>query len=106
MFEKLKLRLHERIQKGTIESNLNGERVLMKRTGFPRDWYRVYPPVILQEDGTLKWNVINFIFGGKNNLIRLIMILVVMALFFLYLYNIFSGLQDIINLPCVKSCLG
>ena len=104
MLNKLKKKMFEKIGEDAIESYLDGEKVLMKKGGFPKDWNRFYPPVE-KVNGELKWNLKNFIFGGKNNLIRLIMILGVITLFFLYLYSVFSTFQNIIDMPCVQSCL-
>lgn len=54
------------------EGNVNQEEVIFKRSTFPLigDWARIYP--VINEDGS--WNFINLIFGGKKNLIRLLIV--------------------------------
>jgi len=88
MFEKLKQRLLERIERDAMKSECTyhinkgskkrpeivsiTETVYMKRSKMPLtgDWQRIYPPV--NEDGS--WNLVNLIFGGKKNLIKLIFV--------------------------------
>ena len=91
MFEKLKQSLLERIERDAVKSEMTyrfkknsepiTETVYMKRSKTPLtgDWQRIYPPV--NEDGS--WNIINLIFGGKKNLIRLICVggIIAMVLF-------------------------
>lgn len=64
-----------------IDSEPITETVYMKRSKTPLvgDWQRIYPPV--NEDNS--WNLINLIFGGKKNLIRLLFVsgLVALVLF-------------------------
>ena len=81
MFNKLKKLMMERIEKDTVKSsmcwtdkkgNVIEETVIMKRDKAPLvgDWGRIYPPV--NEDNS--WNIINLLFGGKKNLIKLLII--------------------------------
>jgi len=90
MFENLKTKLLDRIEKDAVKSEMTyrptkkaepiTETVYVKRSKIPfiGDWSRIYPPV--NEDGT--WNLTNLIFGGRKNLIKLIFIagLVIAAL--------------------------
>jgi hypothetical protein len=107
MFEKLKQKLLERIERDAMKSECTyrptknsepiTETVYMKRSKMPLtgDWQRIYPPV--NEDGS--WNFINLIFGGKKNLIRLIFIgaLIAMVLFgFSELFNYIDYLKGLI----------
>jgi len=92
MLEKLKQRLLERIERDAVKSqctytpvsfwsgkkgNPITETVYMKRSHLPLvgDWARIYPPVT--EDG--KWNFVNLVFGGKKNLIKLLIISVIVG---------------------------
>ena len=109
MFERLKRQLLERVQKNCVEIpdvtyvDKNGvthtETILLKRSDLPLvgDWVRVYPPVEEKEDGTLKFNLINLFFGGKKNLIRLIILMGIgaMVLFaFKELFNQYEALAS------------
>jgi hypothetical protein len=94
--------LQRRIEKNAIKVNVNGEDILMKKSGLLiKDWHRFHPPI--NEDGS--WNWMNFLFGGKSNLVNLLTILGIIALLFIGLGEIFSGMQRIIDTPCVQSCL-
>lgn len=97
-----KEKLQKRLEKNAIKVNVNGEDILMKKSGLlTKEWHRFHPPI--NEDGS--WNWINFIFGGKYNLVNLLAILGIIALLFLGLNQIFTSLQSIIDTPCVQSCL-
>ena len=97
-----KEKLQRRIEKNAIKINLNGEEILLKKSGIlAKDWHRFHPPI--NEDGT--WNWLNFLFGGKSNFINLIAILVIIALLFIGIGEIFSGMQKILDAPCVQSCI-
>jgi len=50
------------------------------------DWQRIYPPV--NEDGT--FNIVNLIFGGRKNLIRLLFVLGLITIVLL-------GYKDLFN---------
>lgn len=111
MFEKFKARLLEKIEKNAIKSELSWidkegnehiDIVYLKRSKLPLgDWGRIYPPI--DENG--KTNRINLIFGGKRNLIKLLVILGLVALFFLAYYEIASQYTYMRNLPCVQVCI-
>ena len=107
MFEKLKQKLLERIERDAVKSEMTyrltkdsepvTETVYMKRSKMPLvgDWGRIYPPV--NEDGS--WNIVNLIFGGKKNLIKLAVIaaIVGMVLFeFNHLFNVIEHLRELI----------
>lgn len=109
---KLKEKLQRKIEKNTIKSELSWidkegvshtEEVILKRSKFPiiGDWGRIYPP--LNEDGS--WNLINFFFGGRKNLIRLLIILGIVLMVFYGIYDLLQQCQVIANNLCVKSCL-
>lgn len=111
MFENLKEKLLERIEKDAAKSGMTyhlnkgtkkrpkivaiTETVYIKRSKIPfvGDWGRIYPPV--NEDGS--WNIINLIFGGKKNLIKLIAVAAIigMVLFeFNHLFNVIEALRE------------
>jgi len=95
--------LQKRIEEGAIKSVLNGEIVYLKKSKLPLigDWARIYPPI--NENGSINW--INLLFGGKKNLIRLLMIFTLIVIVFLGFYQIFSSYEAFRNIPCVKSCI-
>ena len=94
--------MQRRIEKNAIKININGEEILLKKSGIlTKDWHRFHPPI--NEDGT--WNWLNFFFGGKSNLINLIAILVIIALLFIGIGEIFSDMKTILDTPCVQSCI-
>jgi len=94
--------MQRRIEKNAIKININGEDVLLKKSGlFVKEWHRFHPPI--NEDGS--WNIKNLIFGGKANLVNFIVIMIIMAMLLIGLGEIFSGMQHIIDTPCVQSCI-
>lgn len=87
MLEELKKTLQEKIETNAVKSEMtwtksNGEQVTeqvyLKRSRIPLvgDWARVYPP--LNEDGS--WNIVNLIFGGKQNFWKLVGIMFILFL--------------------------
>lgn len=94
MFESFKNRLKNKIEKNAVKSNLNwtdgegehSEEVLLKRSKTPLigDWGRIYPPV--NEDGS--WNLMNLIFGGRRNFIRLVIIFGMLSLIYFWVLSI------------------
>lgn len=88
--EGLKRSIFEKTAKNTIESELEGERVLMKYGGLPglKDWHRIYPPVI-EVDNKLKWIPINLVFGGRRNFVRLLYIIGFILIAFYGVSNLF-----------------
>lgn len=104
MFEKLKQKLLDRIEKDAVKSDMTyhlnkgtkkhpriksiTETVYIKRSKMPLtgDWQRIYPPV--NEDGT--FNIVNLIFGGRKNLIRLLFVLGLITIVLL-------GYKDLFN---------
>jgi hypothetical protein len=108
----IKESLKNRIERNAIKSTLtyekrNGEleteEVLIKRSNFPLigDWQRIYPP--LNEDGST--NYTNLIFGGKKNLIKLILVLIVVGLFLYGAYDILHQSKVLMENPCVLNCM-
>jgi len=88
MFKKFKERLQKRIEINAIkipkaewkdkDGNIHIEDIVLKRSKFPLigDWGRIYPP--LNEDGNINW--INVLLGGKQNLIKLIVVMLIIAM--------------------------
>jgi len=97
--ENWKWKLKRRIEQGAIKVNVNGEEILLKKSKIlpfkwsPRQWTEIHPPI--NEYGKINW--MNFLFGGKTNLIKLIMILAVIGMLLL-------GLVEIFNSDCVQWC--
>ena len=113
MLEKLKQSFRDRIERDAVKSEMTyhinkgtknnpnriaiTETVYIKRSKIPLigDWARIYPPV--NEDGS--WNIINLIFGGKKNLLKLLGVsaIIAMVLFeFKYLFNYIEALKELI----------
>jgi len=99
MFEVFKEKLLERIERDTVKSELTyrpdknkpyttTETVYLKRSKIPLigDWARIYPPI--NENGSL--NIANLIFGGKKNLIKLILLGAVVAMVLMGYYELFN----------------
>lgn len=112
MFEGLKKIMQRKIEVNTVKSELTWkatggklktETVLLKRSKLPvlGDWGRIYPPV--NEDGT--WNIMNLVFGGKRNLIKLIILCAIIGLLLYGISEILSGCRVITENPCVQNCI-
>jgi hypothetical protein len=117
MFEKFKKTIQERIERNGVKiPNItwtekvgkdelgnpkyitHTEDIILKRSTLPLigDWMRIYP--VLNEDGKTNW--INLLFGGKKNLVRLLIILglVAMMLFAYYeIFNQYGALREMCN---------
>jgi len=83
------------LKEGTLKDELPEdtkvtEVVYIKRSLLPLgDWARIHPP--LKENG--KVNLVNLIFGGKKNLIKLLLVLGIIAMVFIQFYNNFQEIQ-------------
>lgn len=110
MFDNLKEKLLDRIERDAVKSEMTykptkdsepiTETVYMKRSKLPLvgDWARIYPPV--NEDNT--WNIVNLVFGGKKNLIKLLLVLglvAVVLLGFNEMFNYISVLEETCTNP-------
>lgn len=111
MFELLKQKMLERQERDSVKSLLTyrpdknsnetiTEEVIMKRSKLPLvgDWGRVYPPV--NEDGS--WNIPNLLFGGRKNLIKLILIGIVVAMVIMGYKDLFNYIS-VLEETCPKS---
>lgn len=114
MFDNLKDKFRERIEKNAIKltnvewkdqhNKTHREDVIyIKRSTFPLigDWGRIYP--VVNEDNS--WNLTNLIFGGKKNLIKFLVIVTIVGFALFEFNNLFNYIEQLNNLPCVKSCL-
>ena len=68
---------------------INDEKVYLRKDWL--GWHVVYP--IRNEDGS--WNWFNFLFGGKANLITLIIILVLAAFLLFGVSTMFASCRDL-----------
>jgi len=100
--ERMKLNLHNRIKKGTIEVDAGGERVLLKKGRFGK--YRIIVPPVIETDGKLKFIWINFLFNGWGNLVKLIGILVIAGLVYSSVHNLFVQYAKLAGNLCYTSC--
>lgn len=103
--ETIKLGIQKRTEKNAVKvpnvsyrdlkGNVITEDIVIKRSNLPLigDWNRVYP--VLNEDGS--WNLINTIFGGKRNLIKLLVILGIVAMILLAFSEFFSQYEALKN---------
>lgn len=76
----------------TIE--LNGEKIHLKKDYFG---YRIIHPY-RNEDGTINW--LNLLFGGKKNLVSLILYMLIVFLFYMGINEIISAYKIIAANPC------
>jgi hypothetical protein len=102
MFENLKRKLQERIERNGVKipnisytdkkGKVYTEDIILKRDTLPLigDWSRIYPPVYENENGELKFNLMNLIFGGKRNFVKLLIILVIVGMVLLAFKEIFN----------------
>ena len=109
MFENLKTKLLDRIERDAVKSEMTyrptkdaepiTETVYIKRSKLPiiGDWARIYPPV--NEDGT--WNLTNLIFGGKKNLIKLLFVAGLIMIVFLG-YKEILNYTEILKATCIQ----
>jgi hypothetical protein len=66
------------------------------------DWARIYPPVTEpDENGKIKVNWINTIFGGYKNFIKVLLMLGIIALFILGYYEVFTQ-YELLQETCVR----
>lgn len=70
-----------------------GEKVYLRRDWL--GWKQVYP---VKQDG--KFNYMNLLFGGKRNLIFLILLIILVSLIYLGVQELNSGLKEIAEDPC------
>lgn len=112
MLDNLKKDFKNRIEKNAVKSvmswedsegNIQTEVVYMKRSRIPiiGDWGRIYP--VVNEDNT--WNIMNLIFGGRRNFIKLAIIVGLIGLLFYGISDIFHQCEVVANNLCVKNCL-
>ena len=83
-----------------IKGIIHSEDIVLKRSVFPLvgDWGRIYPTTnpeepIFKDNGSINWkkiNIINVVFGGKQNLIKLLVVLGVVAMILLAFKEFFS----------------
>ncbi len=108
MLENFKRKLQERIEKNAVKipqisyedkEGKHTEDIVLKRSKLPYigDWSRIYPP--LDEDGKINW--INTLFGGKGNLIKLLIILGIVGMILLAFSQIFSEYEALKSV-CVQ----
>lgn len=112
MFEKLKQSLLKKIEENSVKSEMSwtdreGEEhteiVYLKRgKGRFGNWHQAYLPI---KEETNKWDLRNAIFGGKRNLLILIIYLLIIALFFLAYFEISGQYTYLRNLSCVQNCI-
>jgi hypothetical protein len=120
--ERFKLALHNRIKKGTVEIKdlPDGGMILIKGRKFvkekttrkgrliPAHWrgrYRIInPPVVEQEDGSLKFIPVNFLFNGWGNLWKLIGIVAIAAIVFSSVHGLFVQYAKLTTNICYTSC--
>ena len=96
--------LQKRIEKNAVKSNLawtdkhgveHSETVLLKKSRMPLvgDWARIYPP--LNENGSV--NILNLVFGGRKNFIKLLMIFLVLFLIYSWTTGILGVNAEYMN---------
>lgn len=103
MFGFLKKAIQKRIEKNAVKSELtytdsrgtHTETVLLKRSRIPLigDWGRIYPPI--NENGSI--NLINLVFGGKKNFLRLLIIMGLLAIIYFWATGIIGAGVEYLN---------
>jgi hypothetical protein len=82
MFESIKTKMLNAIEKDSIKVDVTGEKVYLKKSGIFKEWHVIYPPV---DPETGNWNKTNLIFGSaRSAVISLIAIIVVLGFAVLY----------------------
>lgn len=77
----------------TFHINVEGDIVHLKKNF--NEWRVVHPVII---DGKINWN--NLLFGGKENFIKLIIIILLLSfLIYSYIHDV-SELTEVANNPC------
>lgn len=95
-----KEKLQRKIQRNAVVSELNGEKVILKKSELPiigGDWKQIYPPI--DEKGKILW--FNLLFGGWRNFLFIIFVLFIVGL---YLLQYFEALNVIQTLKEVCIC--
>ena len=80
--------------KNVKEMRINGDTLYFKKDMF--GYRQVYP--IRNPDGKINW--INLIFGGKRNLINIILLLLGVVLLYIGISDLISSYQTIATDPC------
>ena len=106
MFEKLKKRMQERLEKNGVKipnisyTDKNGvvhtEDIILVRSKLPLigDWARAYTPV--NEDNS--WNIPNVIFGGRRNLVKFVIVMAIVGMILFAFYNVFTQYETLVEL--------
>jgi len=102
MFENFKKRLLGKIEKNSIKVDVNGEVVYLKKSGIPKEWHVIYPPI---NPETEKINWINLFFGGKANAVKYFLIGVIILLLTFGVYSLVQSYYSIFFNPKVQFCL-
>ena len=87
--EKYKEKYLEKLKKKTVISELQGKKVyLAKGSAIPfkwmKEWRQIYPVV---DEETMKINWLNFLVGGKRNLVKLIVTFILVGIIILQFYE-------------------
>lgn len=119
MFENIKRKIQERIERNAVkvqlswsdkDGNITTEDVILKRTNFLPipyigswlgDWQRIQP--VLDEDGKL--NILNTVFGGWKNFVKLLIVCGIVACAFIFYSDVIRAYEALQSLPCVQTCI-
>lgn len=105
MFESFKKWMQDRIEKNAVKipnitwedkkGEMHTEDIILKRSRLPLigDWERINPAV--NEDGS--WNKINLIFGGRKNLIKLLLIMAFLTMLYFWVTGILGAGAEYLN---------
>lgn len=105
--DKIRRGLQQRIEENSVvipnltygdrKGKEHTEDIVVKRSLIPLvgDWARIYPPV--DEYGKPNW--VNIIFGGKKNLIKLVIMLFIITMMLLAFFDIFTQ-YEILKTAC------
>lgn len=110
----LKKAMLERIKENSIEVDVNGETVYLKKKG---GWHVIYPPVNIEslekatdENGNIdwkkvKWDKIALLFGNKSNAVKTAIVGLITLLLAFGAWQLISTFNEIASNPVVQSCL-
>lgn len=104
MFETIKRKLRDRTEKNAVKSELgwidrkgkeHKETVYFKKSSLPLvgDWGRIYP--IVDEYGNV--SIVNLIFGGRKNFIKLLFIFLILSFAFYEVTNLLGDAKEYMN---------
>lgn len=110
----LKKLIFDKIKKNSIQLNVDGEDIYLKKSG---DWHVIYPPINIKsvEEATdenenidwnkVKWNKINLIFGSKSNAIISSIIAIITLMLMFGVSQLINSYNMVATNPYIQECI-